>query len=259
MATSMDVPKLEVSQQLDRMSEWQEKCGEILSSFREFRYLCKKSGLFTEDTIMQVDKCAVDFRQLCFEIVTVTKQVSDVWLETAINLSESIDKFAKPKEILIVLTDKARDLAKCFKIVATWAKDLAGRLHLAVKEAERFKKVFKDAAARSMTTKDKAEKDYCLAKEDYQKTQHQEHSWIPSGLPSIQSLTSHFRAYPWANVEDKGEEQLYKTEKRLCEAREQLYRKEHELQKKCSESKKAEVSFHLPQRFYEATHINEKH
>ena len=47
--------------------------ADILYSFKECHDLCMNSKLFADDIILQVDQCAVDFRQLSLDTVTVAK------------------------------------------------------------------------------------------------------------------------------------------------------------------------------------------
>ena len=140
----------------------------VQESFRKFYDLCKESELFTADNIVKIEQCALDFRNMCSETATVSKRVSDLWLDTAIVFFENIDNFDCPKDMMELLGKQARELAVCFKILAAWARDLAGRFHGAqtksIKDVESYQETFKNAVTRADEFKNEAEKQCHLAK-----------------------------------------------------------------------------------------------
>ena len=141
MASSNEVQKkVETTNGLDLIWESRALYADILFSFRECHDLCVSSGLFTKEIILQVDQCAVDFRQLSLDTVTVAKRVSNQWLGSATTFFENIDYVDKPEKMLKLLGNQPRELARCFKVIAAWARDLGGRFYEAqggiIKEAK---------------------------------------------------------------------------------------------------------------------------
>ena len=72
--------KLEKSTGLDLTWESRSLYAEILFCFRECHDICVQSKLFSDETILAVDQCGVDFRQLSLDTVSVAKRVSNQWL-----------------------------------------------------------------------------------------------------------------------------------------------------------------------------------
>lgn len=140
----------------------------ILYCFRECHDLCVKSGLFTNDVILQVDQCAI---------------VSNQWLDSAITFFENIGDFEKTDrvEMLHLLGVQARELAKCFKVIAAWARDLAGRFHTAqdgtLKEVKEFTEAFEDAVQRAQDVKGQISRELERASQLRQKAEEAENQW----------------------------------------------------------------------------------
>ena len=155
MAVASGVHFAEVSEKLANSSGldliWNSRViyAEILFCFRECHDLCVSSKLFKKEVILNVDQCAVDFRQLSLDSVSVANRVSKQWLDTALVLFKNIRKITNPKDLLELLGTQARELSFCFKVIAAWARDLGGRFHRAqdrtIKKTEEFKKVFEEA------------------------------------------------------------------------------------------------------------------
>ena len=213
--------------------------ADILFSFRQCHDLCVQSKLFKDETILQIDQCGVDFRQLSLDTVTVAKRVSTQWLDVAIDFFGNIDEVNDPEEraeMLKLLGGQARELAKCFKTIAAWARDLCGRLHKAqdgtIKEAEEFKRRFQAAQERAEKTKrevqaslDKAAK---LRKgtqetEDRWKTARVALSWNPLGLLVTSSGTSiaESKTAEARELEEKAHEELSKAAAELEQCKDQ--------------------------------------
>ena len=91
----------------------------------------------------------MDFRQLSMATVTVARRVSIQWPDEAIDFFENIDDEENPALALRTLGNQARELARCFHVIAAWARDLCGRFHKAqngtIMEAEDFKDAFREA------------------------------------------------------------------------------------------------------------------
>ena len=236
--------KIETTNGLDLIWESRALYADILFCFRECHDLCVSSELFTKEIILQVDQCAVDFRQLSLDTVTVAKRVSNQWLDTAIAFFENIDDVDDPKEMLVLLGNQARELARCFKIIAAWARDLGGRFHEAqggtIKEVEEFKKAFAAAEQRAEEVrKQMAEQHTKAAKlrreaqetEDKWKTAQVAVSWIPIGA-IVTGIG--------AGIAEKKTAEASRIER---EASEKLRQSEEELRTKQSQNEKAKVNY----------------
>lgn len=99
-----------------------------VSSFRECHHLCVSSNLFSQNTIMQVDQCALDFRQLSLSTVSVSERVSG-WISRIITFFRYIYDETNREQKYIQFGGQAKDLARAFKVIAAWGRDVCGRLH----------------------------------------------------------------------------------------------------------------------------------
>lgn len=220
---------------LDLIWESRALYADILFCFRECHDLCVSSQLFTKDIILKVDQCAVDFRQLSLDTVTVAKRVSNQWLDSAIVFFENIDDVDDPREMLKLLGDQAEELARCFKIIAAWARDLGTRFHEAqdctTKEVEEFAKVFEAAVKRAEETKAQLTEQHATAakllreaqeSEDKWKTAQTWLAWNPIGLAVTGIGSSVASAEKQRTEERNAARRLYESEKELESKRSQM-------------------------------------
>jgi hypothetical protein len=137
--------------------------ADIMHSFRECHDLCIRSGLFSEEAILKIDECALEFRHLTHSAGIIAKQVSNQWLSSTISFFENIDDYNDPKAMLVRLGTQAKELARCFQVIAAWARDLAGRFHDAQRstseESAGFTDRFEQAVQSASTTKSQLEED----------------------------------------------------------------------------------------------------
>ena len=234
--------KIEETNGLDLIWKSRALYAEILFCFRECHDVCVQSKLFTNDIILQIDQCAVDFRQLSFDTVTIAKRVSNQWLDTAITFFENIDDVDDPKEMLQLLGDQARELAKCFKLIAAWARNLGGRFHEAqdgtIREAEEFKREFEAAVQRAESVKKQAEEKLSKAKKLRQTAQDSEDSWKTASVALSWIPVSFLVTGPGMAIAEKKTAEATQLEAR---ANEELRKSEHELEKRKSQNEKAKV------------------
>lgn len=234
--------KLEKTNGLDLIWESRALYAEILFAFRECHDLCVSSKLFSDDITLQVDQCAVDFRQMSLDTVTVAKRVSNQWLDTAITFFENIDDVDDPKEMLILLGSQAKELAQCFKVIAAWARDLAGRFHKAqdgtIQEAKEFKEKFEAALQRAEDVEKQVKEEVAKARKAREQAQETESkwnicrialSWNPIGL-AVTSIGSSIAGSATAEA-NKIEE----------EAKDRLSEAQRNIEKKSSDNEKAKV------------------
>ena len=85
-------------------------------------------------------------------------------MDVAIAFFSNIDDADSPQDMLKLLGDQARELAiaRCFKLIAAWARDLGGWFHQAqdgtIREAEEFKQEFAAAQKRAESVRAQAQK-----------------------------------------------------------------------------------------------------
>ena len=239
--------KLEVMNGLDLIWESRSLYAEILHSFRECHDVVVASGLFTADIILQIDQCGVDFRQLSLDTVTVAERVSNQWLDVAISFFESLADIDDPKEkmeMLLILSNQARELAVCFKLIAAWARDLGGRFHTAqdgtIKEVDEFKERFQAAVERAKEVKEKAEKEYEKYKEKLEEAENSEFAWRTSMISLSWCPISYVVTGPGLAASKKN---LATAEELEKESFEKLRQAKEELKKINDENERAKVSY----------------
>ena len=237
--------RLEVVNGLDLIWESRSLYAEILYCFRECHDICLSSGLFKPDTILQIDQCGVDFRQLSLDTCTVAQRVSTQWLDVAIGFFESIDEIEDPeerKEMLLLLSSQARELAVCFKLIAAWARDLSARFHTAqdgtIQEVEDFKSRFAEAEKRIKAVKEKAEKEYQNFKKKLEDAQDTEYKWK---ISLISLSWNPIGAVVTGIGHAVASKKLESAEKMEAEAAESLRKASAEFEKLTSENARAKV------------------
>lgn len=232
----------ETNEGLDFIWESRTLYADILYSFRECHDVCLHSELFTKGIILKIDQCAVDFRQLSFDTVTIAKSVSNQWLDVAITFFENIDDADDPKEMLKLLGDQAREIAQCFKLIAAWAGNIAGRFHEAqdgiIKEA---KQAYEAAQKEAEYIQQVAKEEYARA-ERLRNAEHSEGEWktaqaFLSWIPLV-SQVSQMMTAPGVAL---AKERVAKASELEAEARDKLRKTDQELQQKRSQNKKAQV------------------
>ena len=132
--------------------------------------------------------------------------------------------------MLKLLGDQARELARCFKLIAAWARDLGGRFHQAqdgnIREAEEFKQEFAAAQKRAKSVRAQAQKNVEKAKkflkearetEDRWKTFKVALAWAPISLvvTGIGTYLAEQRTAEASKLEEKSNNELRKTEQEL--------------------------------------------
>ena len=234
--------KLEEKTGLELIWESRSLFSEILFCFRECHDICVQSELFSDVTILAVDQCAVDFRQLSMDTVLIAKRVSNQWLDVAISFFENIDDAENPQEMLKLLGDQARELAQCFKLIAAWARDLGGRFHEAqdgtIKEAEEFKREFSAAVERAESVKKQAEENLDKAKKLHKEAQQSEDTWKTWKVALAWIPISFIVTVPGTAAAEKETAEASKLE---AKASKKLRENEQELEKRMSQNEKAKV------------------
>ena len=233
---------LEKKEGIDLIWESRSLYAEILFCFRECHYVCVQSKLFTDDTILAVDQCAVDFRQLSFDTVSIAKRLSNQWLDVTITFFENIDGVKNPQKMMKLLGAQALELAQCFKLIAAWARDLGGRFHEAqdgtIKEAEEFKRACAAAVERAEKFRKQAYENVKKAKKRRQEKQQTEDTWKAWKVDLAWVPISLFVTGPGTAAAEKRTAEASKLE---AKANEELRRNERELKERKSHNEKAKV------------------
>jgi hypothetical protein len=215
---------------LDLIWESRAVFAEIMASYRECHELLVSSELFSDEAILKIDECAIDFRQMALDTVLVAKRVSEQWLTTTIAFFENLDKVEDPKPMLLLLGSQAKELGHCFSVIAAWARDLAGRFRDAqtstTGEEEGFLQKFQEALDNAKDVEEQLEQEYENAKkarEDAQSTAEKWHtasliiSWIPIGalVTGIGSLVADKQVVQARNLEMAAKNKLQNSMKEL--------------------------------------------
>ena len=148
--------------------------------------------------------------------------------------------------MLKLLGDQARELSKCFKLIAAWARNLGGRFHEAqdgtIKEAEEFKQEFAAAVKRAESVRKQAEENRNKAEKLRQQAQETEDTWKAwkvglAWFPVSLVVTGIGTA--------AAEKETAEASKLEAKANEELRRTEQELEKRKSQNEKAEVRTYI--------------
>ena len=157
--------------------------ADLMLKFRECHDLCKESKLFTPEVMLEIDTCAVTFRKMCLDTVTVARLISDQWLDSTIMFFENITKMDKEglKSMLQTLGGQAKEIGTLFKVIAAWARHLAGKFHEiqqdTIKEAEEFKDKFAEAKQAAEKVRDQVKKQRDKMKKTYENAESVESGW----------------------------------------------------------------------------------
>ena len=113
---------------------------DFIRSFQVCHDLCKQSGFISRATSTKVDMCAVDFRHLSSTTGTILSKVSH-WLDGTITFFEDLSKGTsvtrEEVQQFVKYGKQAKELAKSFKVLAAWGRDLSGKLHLMQEETKK--------------------------------------------------------------------------------------------------------------------------
>lgn len=153
----------------------------VLCCFGECHETCVTSGLFSNNVILKIDQCALDFHQLSRTTVTLSKCVSDQWLRKAVLIFGDIGSVDDPVRVVKMLGNQAKEIAKGFKVIGSWARDLSGRFHEVQKdtkdEADRIKEKYDNAVRRAQEAKKSKDDDFSRAESLRREAQEYEDKW----------------------------------------------------------------------------------
>ena len=236
--------KIQAKNGLDLIWESRLIFAEILFCFRECHDLCVESGLFGHDVILKVDQCAVDFRRLSLDSVSVAKRVSNQWLDTALATFENIESEKNPKAMLELLGKQAKELSRCFKVFAAWARDLALRFHKAqdgtIKEAEEFKKYFAKAYEDAQAECERLQSEFQRASEIREKSDEAKSSLTSQRMQVTFNPVKYFVSRVGSSMADSRSVEANRLER---EANDALREAKENLQQKTTDNKKAKVLY----------------
>ena len=241
--SDLSTSKFRSKKGLELIWKSEQSYADILSSFRECHDLCVGSKLFSDDIISTVDQCAVDFRLLSLDSVSIAKRVSNQWLDMALLTFENLKDIESPEDMFELLGKQARELSCCFKVIAAWAGDLGERFHQAhdgtIKESEGLKKVFEKAMEEKKESVETLKKKRHDITKDRQECQQRVDSFR-SRLEAtpIPKLRDVFRNHLLPSAENKLSE-ARKTEQMLDE---DIRKAEEDFKVKRTQNDKAEVN-----------------
>ena len=138
--------------------------GNILYHFREVHDLCELSGIYSKESLKEIDTIAITFRKMGQDTATVARMVADQWLDSTIMFYESIDDLGADdiKSMLELLGGQAKELGKIFKVLACSTAWMAGRFHDEqtenVKEVQQYKDKFEAAFVQATSAEKNAQR-----------------------------------------------------------------------------------------------------
>lgn len=200
---------------------------ELLYQFRECHDLCANSNLFRPEIILEIDTCAVTFRQLSLDTVRVAHAVSNQWLNYAIMFFEFFHdiKDEDRKTTLALLGNQAKDLSLIFMEIAASARNLSGKFHAAqnntTAESGQFKRAFEEALFKAEMHKKSAEKNKEEKALIRKEAEHSERIWnivhvlffwepITSFITHIGSMAAEKNTAKAAKIEEEAAVLLHK-------------------------------------------------
>ncbi len=82
----------------------------ILYNFRVVHNLCKESGLFSKESLLELDTVAITFREMGRDTATVARMVANQWLDSTIFFYKKINDFGvdELKSTLALLGEQAK-------------------------------------------------------------------------------------------------------------------------------------------------------
>ena len=210
--------------------------GDILFLFRQCHDVCEQSGLFQKNTIMKIDQCGVDFRQLSLDTATIARKVSSMWLDLALVLFKNIDDVEDPREMLQLLGSQAGELAMCFRTISGWAREISGRIHDAigssVREAEVFKREYSIAQERAEGIEKEMQTNLSKAQKRYEKALGEKKLWnfallmscrnpVAIIVTSIGSIIAWKKTITARELERKADEELATAATQMAECKDE--------------------------------------
>jgi hypothetical protein len=225
---------------VDLMREARPLFDQLLYSFRECHEVCFDSNLFSTETILEVDQCAIDFRQMSLTTITIATRLSSQWLSTALMVFQNIDKIVSPTEMILLLGRQAQDLAQCFKVISAWANDLGKRFDQAqddtIRNVKEFKILFQEALDRAEDVKKQIQEEYKRASALREEAEANENKWAIARVALIWCPIGLFVTSIGAK---KAGEKLAEAREIEKKAAEMLRKVRNELQEKKSQNDKA--------------------
>jgi hypothetical protein len=213
--------------------------ADSLYHFRECHDLCVQSGLFTKPEVLEVDVCAINFRELGLESVTVAKMTSVQWLDSVIMLYKNLGTLAESdiKSMQDLLSGQARELSSIYTVIAAWSKSITGQFLKAnadiTKESGVFKQRFQNALDKAKKIEEAANKQAEAAAKALKEIQNHGKKLHPSRLTlpltPFSPLTNIGKAVTDGVAEARKLDELAR--KRLLEAEEKLKEAEKNNQK----------------------------
>ena len=205
----------------------------MLRSFQDCHDLCVQSGLFSDDAIDQIDSCAGDFKQLSQGTVVVVKRIAR-WLDSMVNFFQNIDGENDPAVSLKRFGGQAKELARCFRVIAQWGRDVSGSFYAmqatTQTEAKRIKRQYREAEEYAEEVEERKEdklrrarriRDDARAEEGRWNTALAATWWNPIGLvvTGIGSAVSHSSTAEAEKLEREAADEYRQATRRLEQKR----------------------------------------
>jgi len=97
-----------------------------LCQFRVCHDLCATSNLLHEESVMNLDQCATEFRSLSTTVATLAEKIGSVWCRTCLLFYRNIEKVkGNPADVLRKISTQSKELSDGFKEVVSRSAMLA--------------------------------------------------------------------------------------------------------------------------------------
>jgi len=155
-----------------------------LCRFQENHDICTSSGFFPKNVLLEVDSCALSFRLLGLESISVATVVANQWIANTLVFYENISLFSlqEARAQLTLLSGQSKELAKIFKVIAAWSADLAGRIKTAASNVHSEVAIFSAQYSQDLLNAQKAlddsKKKLKTAKEDLESKMAESDRWM---------------------------------------------------------------------------------
>ena len=212
------------------LNELMKSHASVLCSFQECHDLCVKSGLFKDNAIDKIDACAIEFQHLSQNTVVVVKRISR-WLDEMVEFFKNIDRESDPARSLKKFGKQAKELARCFKVVAQWGREVSGSFYemqgITREEAKRIKRKYQEAEEYAEEVEERKDRKLRRARRIREEKSETEEKWDtalaftwwnPIGLAvsGIGKAVSHTSTVEAEKLEEEAEDEHHRAASELA-------------------------------------------
>lgn len=149
-----------------------------LIQFRVCHDFCLPSGLLDSEATINLDQCAIDFRQLSICVASLAEKIASLWCTTCVMFYKNFDKISgNPSKILDNMANQAKDLNLGFEHIKTQSGSLVNKFSTIechkLPVHQQFVKMFEDKSDTAVKEEQLIEKDYTKLAAKKEKTKEE--------------------------------------------------------------------------------------